>query len=570
MKFTGAERLEKKIENRLGAPGFAWVGSSAILNGEQFKGVKILREHGAASPHDILGRLALGRAELLDGNYSEALELFQEAIEIDRCSPGAWRGFLDASKFLGEDEQANRAREMLLFLDPFYFSTASPVVAPEFEEELEATTPPSDAAPAQEGSEVDENIGEGLSDFVLDGIFGDMSAIGDVDIPVTQVAAILDRQEELQKTEEAVQPDTEVASEEAGEEETYVAPVTGSDVSSAIDALFGDDSDSFEPEAFEIAPEETTMPMISDVGTELGKLLEDDSFTDTDQAETDEAMAQAGETVHAVEISDEGKELLSDLDSLLVEQAGGADDTSPEGSGEQEISGLDSVFELDESPEIQAANLDEALATAAPVEKETSQRSDDPLANAVVDELDSLFGKEEESEVQKDEDLLLGSQTEPSTSGLDIVSGSVGAVSPASAKPDPVKPFDSLFETDFSLEEGVEEKKPVDVEKPSSRESGQNSMDELLSDLDEISDFDLSDSSLFGPSSEPEGLSDPSRPTLSSTETMAEIYASQGHYEEALNILNELVDKDPENSAIIEKIEEIKRRQSEEGKGDEA
>jgi hypothetical protein len=56
------------------------------------------------------------------------------------------------------------------------------------------------------------------------------------------------------------------------------------------------------------------------------------------------------------------------------------------------------------------------------------------------------------------------------------------------------------------------------------------------------------------------GEAEKSAPTAFQTDTLAEIYIKQGHLDRALVVYQEILAREPENSAIREKVDALKKR----------
>ena len=737
MAKSGVVKLEKKLQKTPGLPGFAWVGAQYVLHGNIPHGLELLRTNAEAAPDDLEGLLALGRAEQLEANFDRARACFEKATEIDPGAPGAWAGLYEVANAMGETDLARRAATAWRELDPFALGElegSEEEIDQVDEAGLEAALAPEAAAegatdlagfgnselevpfdqvaslldqvPGGEASDADlrmpdfgDSLGEGAEGKAEDEeelTLGAPAAETSAEEPAAEAsaesAAPAEASAEAAPAAEGAAPKGGAAFVVEGDdvaEENYTSPVTGSDVSSAIDDLFGDEAtdDDLMKGLSENATPESVMPQDSEVNQQLGALFAEEeeeeaaaahaeaeqdldalaaSFGASDakpEAKAEEPVgsddAPAAETV--VEAPEKGMDdLLADLDSAFGEvkteepaaeaasEAAPAE-PAPEASAEEPGKAMDDLLgDLDAA--FGEAKTEEPAAEAAPEAASASEPAPEAqaaeAAEAPSDDfsgLDDLLGDDSAPAFQPEEpaesaadaadddlsdilgeaaDLGAGAPAEeatPAADGTDALAADLDALgdilsapqesvsldAPASSSDDDLSGLDSIFEVDESPEivdpsaaaAPAPEAQAAEAAEPKD-ELGDAVADELgslLGDDDEEGDFKLEsaaeaalgDDASGSPAPEPEpaapaaeaaepepaddggaasadGASDDG--FLPETGTMAEIYAGQGHYEQAIRIYRDKLERDPSDERAAKRIaelEELLRRKKE-------
>ena len=591
MAKSGVVRLEKKLHKNPGGRGFAWVGSQFVEHGNIPRGLEFLRANRAAAPGDLEGLLALGRVEQLDGNYELARECYEEAVKIDPSSPGAWSGLYETEKTLGDEDGARKAANAWRLLDPFAFGDAEEE-SQDYGEYDEASL---DEALAGGGS------AEGQGEADLAAAFGS----SELEVPFDQVASLLDQVPGGEESQEmslaglpddsdeiafappsdgeaaapeaqapAPEPAPEAAAQPAPEEDQakpaggaafvtggddedlYQSPVTGSDVSSAIDDLFGDvnDEELLNDITGSVSPE-AAMPQDNEVNQQLNELFteEEDAETAAENAQVSQDLddlaamfdgeggakkapeaAPAAEAEKAEPSADDPsvQELGStaSVDDLLADFGGAAAEPKPEEKKEEP------------APEAEApsASMDDLLADLdgafgasdgqAPAEEKTEPEAEAPSASMddLLSDLDTALGASDDMASAEAKPEPAPEAETPSASMDDLLAdldGALGAsddLAPAEAKPEAAAEGNaeaspeaegSLPATEDLLTDldaafvGIENKSagPEDPELKAEK-SSEPTTDELISDLDGILTAPQSPVSLDAPENSDDAL----------------------------------------------------------------
>ena len=709
MAKSGVVRLEKKLHKNPGGPGFAWVGSQFVAHGNIPRGLEFLRANRAAAPRDLEGLLALGRVEQLDGNYELAKECYEEAVKIDPSSPGAWSGLYETEKVLGDEEGARRAANSWRLLDPFAFGDAEEEGGQDYGEYDEASL---DAALAsgEEGEAAPAELAEVFGSSELEVPFDQVASLldqvpageagqgdvlpdlsdeisfappsdGDASASEAQAAEPAPEAAEAPAAEDSAQPAPEEAQAKPSggaafvtggdDEDLYQSPVTGSDVSSAIDDLFGDDNDEelLNDIAGSVSPE-SAMPQDNEVNQQLNEL-----FTEEDEAEAaaeaaaenaqvsqdlddlaamfngeegakkaPEAAAPEAEKAESAEPAEEPAvqevDSAASVDDLLADFGGPAAEPKPEEKKEEAAPEPAAEGNAEAAPEAEApsasmddllADLDSAFgaksdepaaeakpepaeekAEAAPEAEAPSASMDDLLADLdtalgasddlgsaeakpeaggalpdtddLLTDLDAAFGDiENKSASPEDPELKAEKSSEPTTDELisDLDGILTAPQSPVSldapeTSDDALAGLDSIFEVEESepipglsgeaaaapSEAAAEKAEPAAPEAavPKAEGSGgglgdavADELGSLLGDDEEEGDFKLESAAeaANGPSD------DAGDGFLPETATMAEIYAGQGHYEQAIKIYRDKLERDPSDEHASRRIAEL-------------
>ena len=496
MAKSGVVRLEKKLHKNPGGRGFAWVGSQFVEHGNIPRGLEFLRANRAAAPGDLEGLLALGRVEQLDGNYELARECYEEAVKIDPSSPGAWSGLYETEKTLGDEDGARKAANAWRLLDPFAFGDAEEE-SQDYGEYDEASL---DEALAGGGS------AEGQGEADLAAAFGS----SELEVPFDQVASLLDQVPGGEESQEmslaglpddsdeiafappsdgeaaapeaqapAPEPAPEAAAQPAPEEDQakpaggaafvtggddedlYQSPVTGSDVSSAIDDLFGDvnDEELLNDITGSVSPE-AAMPQDNEVNQQLNEL-----FIEEEDAETAAENAQVSQD-------------LDDLAAMFDGEGGAkkAPEAAPAAEAEKAEPSADdpSVQELGSTASVDDLLADFGGAAAEPKPEEKKEEPAPEAENAAGAEADA-------DDLLADLDTAFGAKADEPAA--EAKPGPAAEESAPEAEAPSASMDDLLADLDGPIgasdgQAPAEEKTEPEAEAPSA------SMDDLLSDLD--------------------------------------------------------------------------------------
>ena len=676
MAKSGVVRLEKKLHKNPGGPGFAWVGSQFVAHGNIPRGLEFLRANRAAAPRDLEGLLALGRVEQLDGNYELAKECYEEAVKIDPSSPGAWSGLYETEKVLGDEEGARRAANSWRLLDPFAFGDAEEEGGQDYGEYDEASLDAA-LAPGEEGEAAPAELAEVFGSSELEVPFDQVASLldqvpageagqgdvlpdlsdeisfappsdGDASASEAQAAEPAPEAAEAPAAEDSAQPAPEEAQAKPSggaafvtggdDEDLYQSPVTGSDVSSAIDDLFGDDNDEelLNDIAGSVSPE-SAMPQDNEVNQQLNEL-----FTEEDEAEAaaeaaaenaqvsqdlddlaamfngeegakkaPEAAAPEAEKAESAEPAEESGvqevDSAASVDDLLADFGGPAAEPKPEEKKEEAAPEPAAEEKAEAAPEAEApsasmddllADLDTALgasddlgsAEAKPEAAEEKAEAAPEAGGALPDtddlltDLDAAFGDiENKSASPEDPELKAEKSSEPTTDELisDLDGILTAPQSPVSldapeTSDDALAGLDSIFEVEESepipglsgeaaaapSEAAAEKAEPAAPEAAAPKAEGSggglgdavaDELGSLLGDDEEEGDFKLESAAeaANGPSD------DAGDGFLPETATMAEIYAGQGHYEQAIKIYRDKLERDPSDEHASRRIAEL-------------
>jgi tetratricopeptide (TPR) repeat protein len=364
--------IETALEQNPAAPGFAWLADRSLAHGDDQNAAQVLERALSHTPSHLLGNLVMGQLLLRQGDGVGARRRFEEALHSDPHCPAARRGMAQCLSLLGSDSAARDWVRALLFVDPL--ATEPPLMQPV--EGAPEPVPEPEPEPAFD-------FAAPVLDETLDHLFDSDASLPDLqmepeslaeaetfEVPVNQLGALLE--------EPAAVLDPQASIENA-------QPVSGSDVSQAIDELFGGDDDfgassSVSGSLSEVVESASSAEISPDLGSEIDELLGGVAQLEEDPLLPEEAAASAS----------------GELDDLFAD-----DEIAPVAVG-HEVPVLTGPMAQAVEPQVLSP-----LAVTGPQEE---------LGSAISEELDSLFG---DGDGESDGPFVL--PTTPTASGPQVV-----------------------------------------------------------------------------------------------------------------------------------------------------
>ena len=564
------EQIEHDLSKNKESLSFAYYAALLEKNGQYSQARQVCDEGLLIHFGFIAAMLVQGKTLYKMGHYSLAKQQFEHVAMLDGRCPASWKYLLKIALVEKNQERIDDYSKHVFLLDPFY-------VIPE----------------------ADEVVVPLVEEFV--------------DLDASQIGSFLDQAEQtagspLNLTKDAELPHLfDLPNNDAVAAVDFVAPSafvmpetpTGDDIGDAVDQMFGEeasiavvtDSAHFVEEhdsevTAEVGSQNEFMeqlPQGDDIGEGIDALFEESEKPVSDLQFSEVIRKDLGEIDLAKDLVAPSLEIQEPVESeLTIESELNAEVVEENGLslGEAVASEFDSLF--GESTEIENAEKVELAA----VEIENTEIQVEPtLANEVSSGIDSLLSEEsavaEESTlgeaVSAEFDSLFGEETvldveetplevvlEQENTQLEVVSNiqieeestlgeavSEGFDSLFAEQEAP--PQSQLFADGFNLESDLIPAQSAAVEAENApfdaiqRERPDYKAVELSSP-DEVGDLDMSFGS-FAEYSE--------SPISESTMTMAEIFEQQGHFEKALEIVNDILDLDPENTQAAQKRDEL-------------
>ncbi len=512
---TTVESLRKAVGKKKNSRAFAWLADLMRQNGDLDAALSCVQAGLSAMPCEE-GNLVLSKILVERQDWDGVIEACEFVLGRNPYCLSAIRRLGDAYAEKGDEEKRNRYYRLLHDLDPldaFWKEEYAPKIEmteemPELEDSPEISIPVA-AEPLTDTLEqeapavnVEEKPDEKASEEKDDDPFSSLATLLPADEESESEVSFRDLESSL---------DSAIADFAPTNAEKDVFPtdeIDGSDISTALSGIFGAaETDEPMPEEGKKADEASPEEKLEDKPQSLSDAF--DSLFGEDELPDEFVLSKPSDPVSAP------PEPAASEPSSPFEKSTEA--APSESSLEKSVeSSFDSLFgeEPDDVP-LDSQSKDVSLAPpepaasepSSPFEKSTEAApSESSLEKSVESSFDSLFGEE------------------PDDVPLDSQSKDVSLAPPEPAASEPSSPFEKSTEaapSESSLEKSVE------------------------------SSFD----SLFGEETDNALVDDPT----TSTRTLAEIYFEQGVYDEAIKIYKDLLRKNPDDSALKNRLLEIEK-----------
>lgn len=493
--------------DRRSTPYFSMHAHFLIQDGELDKAIDVLEYGIKQYPESAFAHYLLGKAYFTKQEWKNAQAEFERALRYFPNFINAIRFLIEINKKLEMANIVDIYEKKLKAMDPFYREDdlVRPVTDFTFDSSFETIGSSDDPDAVTDGFDYTESASESVESVAETATEEQSESFSAADFNMdTDDSAFAELAEPVAEITDETEPNTaEVDAVVATYETTGVTEE--SDHPESVDDPF-EENETVKEAPTEIVTEDDLI--VDDVA------MDDASFKDADESisETVEMPnVEMIESVDSVEMSDS----LDDIDSIEMD-----DQSDTVEIADDELSDID-------VGEIESVEMDS-------VEMDSVEMDSDDLGDIEVGDGDDDF-----AEIEMDSDADVVSMDDDDLSDIvmdDMDSGEIDG------------DIDAMSDIDVAADEpvGISEPDIDDINLDTLKVEPSNSLmdndDDLQSELSQIS--------------QNRGDKHPTGPAVVSV-TMGEIYLSQGKFQDALTIFEELLKKDPENERLQRKIADI-------------
>ncbi len=564
-KIPALEKIIKKNPNSI---VFARLAQSYLDEGDPDAALQICQEGLTLYPDYATAHIVMGRCYMASGDRDNSRRAFKKALRYDPQSLPALEGLADINRDEGSDRLVLSNLKRSLNLDPLDPNLKEEIAALSEAVEAQVSTIVTEIPPAPEEApsnqvEVEEPVG---AVPVPSGEAVD----ADDEMSAILSAAGISLDEEKEEIPEA---ETAVLEEETSEQEADVLETAGEPAEAAPETAEesgetpGDVLMELEEVESQVTQEEEPMPGVTDT-------VETPALEEGPQ---EEALADTETSVEdAPSVEVEGTEEEAPAETSEIEDfLGGMDTESRETEVEEEVPSVEAEEGVPaEAPEVEAllAGIDTESQAAEVEEDAPSVKAEEGGPAETSDVEDFLAGMDTESretevedapsveaeegvpaETSDVEDFLVGMGTELQETEVEEASSSKAEERGPDEAPD-VEDFLAQIQAESQETEGEEE--APSSETPSIETEP---AEDIASDVTETAQR---------PAIPEEEDSGDDYDEIA-TATLADVYADQGFFDEAIEIYEKLLEESPDDEEVKSKIEELKKKKADqEGQGE--
>lgn len=509
--FFTTENLQTLLKNNPDSLVFAHLGARLIDEGEYQDAIRVCSKGLEKHPEFAFGHFILGTAHFHIKNYTDAKKELEKALALDPNNPRAWEILTAVNEILNLSDDSRRSNLQSYLIDSLNREAASNYLPPEESPSFTELTPEektvkmnAEKEPAStETEEIPEKSEENLEEL-LDSVVGNGEEEYDFEKALDEV--FRNKESEAETPDETSEVGHE--SEELKLEGSEKVPQEEEDLVSAEELTSGMES------IFDEIEEQTPAEEFKEEDTEVSD--DADKMAASDKTEIPEK---------------EDEDLISEdfFKDLSMEQEESLSGTSEE-EKEKEFSAGENESEIEEltlESEESRKSSETEKQEESPEEESAAEKSPDDefmdfkeFVSGVIQETHEDADIETES--QELPELTLEEETEERPEQEDM------------------SPEQSVDATEFLTEEDFDAgEKPPEEAIPEQFRSGKENKE--------------SEKQAEEKKTEKTG-----KPPILSP-TLGEIYIAQGRFEEAIDVFNRLLEKDPENTRFQRKIDDLKK-----------